>query len=83
MAAGPVDAVGAAPRWEAAFDLVRSELHREFDGNVPRETVDRCFVAELARFHDARITAFLHILLHRNTRARLNAIQVRSLRAQG
>ena len=81
MTAGPIDAVGAASSWGGAFDHIRLELHHEFDGRLPSETVDRCFAAELARFHDARITAFLPILVQRNARSRLQAILARPLRS--
>ena len=42
----------------------------------------RCFAAEVAKFQDARITAYLPILIHRNARARLRAMEARPLRIQ-
>ena len=80
--AGDVDNARPAPDWVGAFDHVRADLHAEFDGILPSETVDRCFSAEMAEFHDARITAYLPILILRNARARLRAIEARPLRAQ-
>jgi len=72
----------AALHLEGAFDHVRADLHAEFDCRLPGETVDRCFAAEVAKFHDARITAYLPILILRNTRARLRAIEARPLKVQ-
>jgi hypothetical protein len=71
-----------ALRLDAAFDHVRADLHAEFDSRLPGETVDRCFAAEVAKFHDARITAYLPILILRNARARLRAMEARPLRLQ-
>ena len=80
--AGDVDVASAAPQWAGALDHVRSELHKEFDGRLPSDTVDRCFAAEVAKFHDARITSYLPILILRNTRARLRAMVARPLKLQ-
>jgi len=86
MTAGPVaenvDMASTAPTAVGAFDHVRAELHQEFDGRLPVEKVDRCFEAEVAKFHDARITAYLHILIHRNARVRLRAVEARPLQVQ-
>lgn len=72
----------AMPHWAGAFDHVRAELHEEFDGRLAADAVDRCFAAEVAKFHDARITAYLPILILRNARARLRPMVGRPLRAQ-
>jgi hypothetical protein len=69
-------------RLDGAFDHVRADLHAEFDSRLPGETVDRCFAAEVAKFHDARITNYLPILILRNARARLRAMEARPLRLQ-
>jgi hypothetical protein len=80
--AGDVDVATAAANWAGAFDHIRAELHEEFDDRFPRETVDRCFNAEVAKFSDARITAYLPILILRNARSRLRAIEARPLTLQ-
>lgn len=72
----------AAANWTGAFDHIRAELREEFEPRLPRETIDRCFAAEVARFSDARITAYLPILVLRNTRSRLRAIEARPLKLQ-
>jgi len=72
----------AALHLDGAFEHLRAELHAEFDCCLPGETVDRCFAAELAKFDDARVTAYLPILIHRNVRARLRAMEARPLRIQ-
>ena len=86
MAVAPVardvDVANAVPNWTGAFEHVRAELHQEFDGRLPVDKVDRCFAAEVARFHDARISVYLHILIHKNARARLRAMEERPLQVQ-
>ena len=72
----------AALPLDGAFDHVRADLHAEFGSRLPGETVDRCFAAEVAKFHDARITAYLPVLILRNARARLRAMDSRRLRLQ-
>ena len=67
----------AVPSWGGGLDNVLAELHQEFDSSLPSNTIDRCFSAEVSKFHDARITSYLNILIHRNARARLRALQTR------
>ena len=81
-AAGEDEAASARYSWSGAFEHVRADLHAEFDSRLPSDTVERCFDAEVAKFQDARITAYLPILILRNARARLRSIEARPLRAQ-
>ena len=53
---------------------------REKGGITP--TADGHFTIDVAKFHDARITAYLHILIHRNARVRLRAVEARPLQVQ-
>ena len=80
--AGDAEMAEAALHLDGAFDHVRADLHAEFGSCLPGETVDRCFAAEVAKFHDARITAYLPVLILRNARARLRAMEARPLHVQ-
>jgi len=58
----------------AELEHIRLRLHQDF-AELPGETVDHCFAAELLTFEGCRITAFVPILIEKNVRQRLRAVQ--------
>ena len=73
----------APPTASTPFEHVRSELHAEFSGRVSVDMVDRCFMDEVVKLEDARIAAFLPILIHRSARARLRDIEAMTTGERG
>ncbi|WP_037604973.1 three-helix bundle dimerization domain-containing protein [Streptacidiphilus rugosus] len=49
----------------AALEVVRARLHRDFDGAVGPEAVDRAWDAARRRFDGSRIRTFVPILVER------------------
>ena len=53
---------------------IRDRLHEDF-ADLPALTVDRCLEIEALRFEGSRISAFLPILVDKNTRAWLRELR--------
>ena len=52
---------------------IAAQLHRDFDGPIGSEVVDRVLDEVAARFVDARVRTFLPLLVHRYARSDLQA----------
>lgn len=75
-----IDATSAPPHpWSGELNTIRERLRRDFEGRVSPEVIDRCLWEASARLQDARITAFVPILVEKNARAALHAIRPGSL----
>ena len=58
----------------AELDHIRLRVHQDFDA-LPADVIDHCFAVEMMTFEGCRITAFVPILVEKNVRQRLRAIQ--------
>ena len=61
------------PAAHPAGEVVVDELIAELGDHIPVPVIERCVAEEAARFEDARITAFLPILIRRAVKQRLRA----------
>ncbi|CAN5140992.1 hypothetical protein BH18ACT4_BH18ACT4_05290 [soil metagenome] len=59
----------------APFPRVAQALVTEFGDHLPGDVIERCLADESARLRDARVTAFLPILVHRAARDRLSTLR--------
>ena len=50
---------------------VQQQLVREFAGALPPDTVERCLQESYNAFRDARVSDFVPLFVHRQTRSRL------------
>jgi hypothetical protein len=63
------------------FSDVQERLVQEFADVMPPETVERCLRESLQAYQDARISDFVPLFVHRETRERLVRIASRGSNA--